>query len=162
MSIDLILPISFLFSFTAYGLIARWYALPALRTLSKESALIILALPHTFRYIGLTFLIPGVTAAPLNPSFSQPAAYGDLLAAVLAFVAIFSLRSKASWSGAATWLFNIVGTIDLITAVSIGTFVNQTTSMGATFYIPAVIVPFLLVSHALIFIVQTRTKVIAR
>tara|TARA_B110000037_G_scaffold132737_1_gene150650 strand:+ start:440 stop:922 length:483 start_codon:yes stop_codon:yes gene_type:complete len=158
MPLDLILPICFLFSFIAYGFIAKWYALPALRKITPESALVILILPHTFRYIGLSFLIPGVTASPLPTTFANPTAYGDLLSAVLAFIAIYALRTKRHWANPAIWVFNIVGTADLIVAVSIGTYLGAVKMMGSTFFIPAILVPFLLVSHALIFRLLTNPK----
>jgi hypothetical protein len=51
--------------------------------------------PHTFRFIGLSFLVPGVVSPTLSQAFAAPAAYGDLIAAVLAVAAILSLRSRA-------------------------------------------------------------------
>ena len=46
----------------------------------------------------------------------MPAAYGDLLAALLALLAIAALRM--AWAGAIplVWLFNVEGTLDLVNA----------------------------------------------
>jgi len=90
--LDLILPLSIVMSFVSYSLIAMWYVVPALAAMPREKALTALVLPHTFRHIGMAFLIPGVTAEVLDPRFANPAAYGDLLAAVLALLAIVGLR----------------------------------------------------------------------
>ncbi len=92
MPIDLILPLSMVLGFIACGLIAKWYVMPVLRALPRARALEPLLLFHCFRFIGLAFLIPGVTSQPLDPRFANPAAYGDLLAALLAFLGILALR----------------------------------------------------------------------
>jgi hypothetical protein len=104
-----------------------------------------------FRHLGMVFLVPGVVAQPLPVAFANPAAYGDLLAGVLALLAFVALR--ANWSGALplVWLFNIVGTVDLLYAVTVGTLNDAASQMGSTWYIPTFIVPLLLVTHFMIF-----------
>ena len=79
-----VLPGSMLFGILNVAMIAKWYVLPKLKTLPLEDALIPLLIPHLFRYVGMAFLIPGVTRVALDSRFANPAAYGDLLAAVLA------------------------------------------------------------------------------
>jgi len=64
MPIDLILPLSIVMGLIAYGLIARWYVMPVLLELPRAKALVPLLLLHCFRFIGLAFLIPGVTSQP--------------------------------------------------------------------------------------------------
>ena len=49
------------------------------------------------------------------------------------------------------WLFNVVGTVDLIYAVTRGTLEQAAPVMGAAWYIPTFLVPALLVSHFLVF-----------
>ena len=66
---------------------------------------------------GMAFLLPGVTATALDARFATPAAYGDLLAAVLAFVAILALRQQWAVAIPLVWLCNIVGTVDLLNAL---------------------------------------------
>ena len=145
------LPLSITMGLVAYGLIAKWYVLPALKSIELADALTLLILPHLFRYVGLAFLIPGVTDVPLDPRFSNPAAYGDLVAALLAFVAIGALRAKSRWAIHATWIFNIFGLLDLMTAVSLGIRFTEDGTLGATYFIPALIVPGLVVTHVMIF-----------
>ncbi len=53
-------------------------------------------------------------------------------------------------------LFNLVGTLDLVNAVSMGVMNDAASGMGATFWIPSVIVPALLVTHALMFLLLVR------
>ena len=52
--------LSVLMSFVAFGIVTRTYIWPRLRMARREEALIALTVPHTFRFIGLSFLIPGV------------------------------------------------------------------------------------------------------
>jgi hypothetical protein len=137
-----------MFSLLVLGLLAKWVLAPWLAKQSQGEALFWLTLPHAFRYIGMVFLVPGVVAQPLPDNFAIPAAYGDLAAAVLAVLALVLLRNK--WKGAIgmVWLFNIVGTVDLLNALR---HVDVAPKFGAAWYIPTMLVPVLLVTHFMIF-----------
>ena len=76
---DFLLPVSISMGLLTYSLIARWYVVPWMDGRSRVEALTPILLLHGLRYVGLAFLIPGVTAAPLNPEFAIPAASGDLI-----------------------------------------------------------------------------------
>ncbi len=149
MQIDLFLPLSLVLGLISYSLIASWYVMPALKSLPRAQALKPLLLFHTFRYIGLAFLVPGVAAETLDPSFANPAAYGDLLAAVLALIALVALHFKWVIAIPLVWIFNIEGFLDLINALFQG--LRSDAQLGAAYFIPAVIVPALLVTHFMIF-----------
>lgn len=155
---DLILPLSIVTSLLSYGLIARWYVTPALEAMPRAKALTPLLLPHSFRHIGMTFLIPGVTAEVLDPRFANPAAYGDLLAAVLALVAIAALRWRWTAAIPLVWIFNIEGSLDLLNALYRGFRYTPDGHLGATYFIPAVIVPALLVTHFIVFKLLLRPE----
>jgi hypothetical protein len=145
--------LSILINFVASGIVARLYLWPRLRGMRREEALLLLAVPHMFRFVGLSFLVPGVVSTSLSPDFARPAAYGDLAAALLAIIAVLALSTRVSWALPAVWIFNLWGTIDLLYAIyqgEIGVRVGPG-SLGAAFYIPTVLVPPLLVTHALIF-----------
>lgn len=140
--------LQFVLSLIAWSLIAKWYFLPSLGSASTKEALAAFVLPHTFRHIGMVFLVPGVVARPLAEGFAAPAAYGDLLAGLLAVLALVTLR--AGWKGAIglVWLFNVVGTVDLLNALR---HLSVAPDFGAAWYIPTFLVPLLLVTHFLIF-----------
>ena len=145
--------LSILINFVASGIVAKLYLWPRLRGMRREEALLLLAVPHMFRFVGLSFLVPGVVSTSLSPDFARPAAYGDLAAALLAIIAVLALSTRVSWALPAVWIFNLWGTIDLLYAIyqgEIGVRVGPG-SLGAAFYIPTVLVPPLLVTHALIF-----------
>jgi hypothetical protein len=146
----LIFGISVAFGFVAWSIVTARYIWPALQTRSRFEALQMLLVLHTFRFEGLSFLVPGVVSPDLPVTFARDAAYGDLTAAILALLALVSLRS--AWGMALVWIFNIWGTIDLLNAFyqanSGGLVPGQ---LGATFFIPTLFVPLLLITHGLVF-----------
>ncbi len=83
-----ILTANLLFSTLVFWIAARIYLFPKLGELSPRSILLPILLLHSLRHLGLMFLAPGAIYPGLSPRFAYPAALGDLLAAVLALVAI--------------------------------------------------------------------------
>jgi hypothetical protein len=153
MDMQAIFGLSILMSFVAFGLVTKLYIWPRLRNLERDDALLPLVLPHTFRFVGLSFLVPGVVSPSLPSAFANPAAYGDLVAAILAVAATIALARHAPLATAAVWLFNVWGAADLLLAFYQGLFgvrIDPST-LGAAFFIPTVIVPPLLITHGLIF-----------
>lgn len=140
-----------LLSLVGYALIAKWYVLPRLAALPLHDALPPLIFPHAFRHIGMVFLVPAVVAPTLPPAFALPAAYGDLFTALLALLALLALWSRWPLAAPATWLFNVVGTLDLVYAFIQGTRLNAAAHMGSAWYIPTFLVPALFVTHFMIF-----------
>ena len=151
--IDFLLPISIMMGLVIWALVARWYVLPWMSKRSLVDALTPLLLLNALRYVGLAFLITGVTAEPLDPRFASPAAWGDLAAALLAMLALLSLRRGWNSASALVWIFNIFGALDLVSAVLRGLRYTIDGHLGATYFIPAVYVPMLLVAHIVIAIV---------
>ena len=70
--------LSVAFSFVAWSIVARDFVWPALNGRSRADALRPLLILHSFRFVGLSFLIPGVVSPDLPVAFAAPAAYGDL------------------------------------------------------------------------------------
>jgi len=70
------------FSFIAWGLFAAHAVLPELRNRSRVDALRPLLILHSFRFLGLSFLIPGVVSPDLPAHFAFDAAYGDIICGV--------------------------------------------------------------------------------
>jgi hypothetical protein len=129
--------------------------------MDRYRALALSVSPHLFfRFIGLSFLVPGVVSPSLPSAFAVPAAYGDLVAGVLAIVAILALTRRASWAPALVWLFNVWGAADLLFAGFQGRRLQiDPGAFGAAFFIPTAVVPPLLVTHALIFLILVRPRV---
>ena len=147
------------FSFVVWGLVARQYFWPALRGRERVDAVRPILFLHAFRFMGLSFLIPGVVSRDLPASFARPVAYGDLATAVLAVLALAMLSSKGS--AFPIWVFNIVGTVDLLNAYYQGnriSLANAPGVLGAAYFIPTLVVPLLLVTHALVFRILLRPE----
>ena len=149
---QLIFGISVLLAFVVWGLIGARYLWPALRDRPRTEALRPVLFLHAFRFVGLAFLVPGVVSPDLPAGFAQPAAYGDLATSLLALLAIAILGSRAGII--IVWVFNIVGTVDLLFAFYQGDRLgvgNAPGLQGAAYFIPTVVVPLLLVTHFLVF-----------
>lgn len=142
--------ISVAFAFLAWGVFTALYIWPQLQGRSRVDALRPLLVLHSFRFIGLSLLIPGVVSPELPATFAQDAAFGDLAAVVLALLALATLRSRAGI--AIVWLFNIWGTLDLLNAFYQGNAGGLAAGqLGAAYFLPAAIVPLLLITHGLMF-----------
>jgi hypothetical protein len=142
--------ISVVFGFVAWAVVAALYIWPELRTRSRIDALRPLLVLHSFRFIGLSFLVPGVASSDLPAAFARDAAYGDIVAAMLALLALAALRTRTGV--ALVWLFNVWGSFDLLNAFyqanGAGLAAGQ---LGAAYFIPTAIVPLLLITHGLMF-----------
>jgi hypothetical protein len=89
--------------------------------------------------------VPGVVCGELAKSWSVPAAYGDLIAGILAIIATLALVETVAWAILALWIFNVWGAVDLLFAFYRGARVRlDPGSLGAGFYIVTAIVPPLL------------------
>jgi hypothetical protein len=154
MSVRAIFGLQVVLSLLVYSLIARWYVVPRLAALPLRDALTPLLLLHAFRYLGMVFLVPTVVGPALPAAFAVPAAYGDLLAALLALLAIAALRQAWPLAIPLVWLFNVEGTLDLVNAFYQG--LRNNVQLGAAYYIPTVAVPALLVTHAMLFAMLIR------
>ena len=152
--------ITIAFSFVVWGLFVSHYFWPRLRGRERADAVRPILFLHAFRFMGHTFLIPGVVAADLPASFAREVAYGDFATAILALLALGMLGSKLS--SASLWLFNLVGAVDLLNAYYMGNRVALVPGqLGATYVIPTLIVPLLLVTHVLVFRILLRPQTVA-
>jgi hypothetical protein len=150
---------SIAFSFIAWGTLVSQYIWPALRLLQRSDALRPLLIVHSFRFLGLAFLVPGVVSSDLPAAFARSAGYGDVIAATLALLSLLSLHRKAGF--VLVWIFNLWGLADLLNAFyqanNAGLSPGQ---LGAAYFIPTLIVPLLLITHGLAFriLLQHQSK----
>ena len=139
---------SIAFSLIAWGIVAARYIWPRLRLRSRAEAMQPLLILHSFRFLGLAFLVPGVVSPDLPSAFAHSAAYGDIIAAILALLSLLLLPSAAGV--AVTWIFSVWGSADLFNAFyqagHAGLMAGQ---LGAAYFIPTFIVPLLLITHGL-------------
>jgi len=142
--------VSIAFGFVAWGMVAKQYIWPKLRLLRRVEALRPVLMLHSFRFLGLAFLVPGVVSPELPTVFAHCAAYGDIVAASLALLSLASLPRGAGIGIA--WIFNLWGSVDILNAFyqanRAGLLAGQ---LGAAYFLPTLIVPLLLITHGLAF-----------
>ena len=146
-----ILTVNVLFNSFIFWVGARLYIIPRLARLEPRTILIPILLLHSMRHLGLMFLAPGATYPGLPSRFAYPAALGDFLAAILALVALAAVLRRARAAKLLVWIFNLEGSLDLVTAIVLATLHNAAPHMGPAYWIPAFWVPALLVTHYLTF-----------
>jgi hypothetical protein len=109
------------------------------------------------RFMGLALLVPGVVSPDLPRAFAASAAVGDIVAATLAMLSLLFLRSGTGVL--LVWIFNVWGSVDLVNAFyqayATGLSAGQ---LGATYFIPTLIVPLLLITHGLMFRVLLQPR----
>jgi hypothetical protein len=141
---------SIAFSLIAWGIVTARYIWPELRHKSRAEALRPVLILHSFRFLGLGMLVPGVVSPDLPSAFAQPAAYGDLIATILALLSLLVLPRGPGFVIA--WIFNIWGSVDLLNAFYQGNGAGLLAGqLGAAYWIPTLFVPLLLITHALAF-----------
>ena len=153
MSPETIFNMHLILGYVAWLLCFRTYLLPRLKSMDLVAAQRAIATLHSFRFFGLVFMLPGVVGPNLPVSFAAFAAYWDLATGVLAIFALLAVRIRPLF-----WLFvvafNLVGVIDLILdyyhAVQVG-LPALAGQLGATYAIPIIYVPVLMITHVVAF-----------
>jgi hypothetical protein len=151
-----ILTVNLLFSTLVFGIAARLYLMPRIAELEPRSVVLPILLLHALRHLGLMFLAPGAVFPGIPSQFTYPAAFGDLLTAVLALIAIAAVVRQSQLARPLVALFNVVGTLDLIDAIALATIYDAAPYMGPAYWIPAFWVPALLVTHYVVFVLLGR------
>ncbi len=157
----LVFAVQFTLSLLSFGLLARWVIYPRLRERSWRDALTPLLLFETLRTIGLIVLIPGLVDAALPAGFALPAAVGDMLAVVLAFVALVAVRSGWRVAPALVWLFTVEGLADFITATAQGLRFDIVTQhqLGIAWLLPTYGIPAFTVAQVMVMaLILTRGR----
>jgi hypothetical protein len=104
---------------------------------------------HSFRFLGLVFIVPGVVGPNLPSGFAFFAAYGDFATGLLAMLALLMVKIRPLFLLFVV-AFNLVGTVDIIIDYYHGNQVGLPTlagELGATYAIPIVYVPVLMITH---------------
>jgi hypothetical protein len=161
MPFSILFGISVAFGLAAWGAVARHYIWPALGESPSPGNLKPILLLHGFRFLGLAFLVPGVVSPQLPAAFAQPVAYGDLITAMLALLALANLGT--STGTVLAWVFNAFGMADLFFAFYLGSRISLPDTpglLGAAFFILTAYVPLLLITHGLVFRILLPTKVV--
>jgi hypothetical protein len=160
MPIQLVWGVTVAFGLLAWSVFAALYIWPTMAKRERADAVRPILVLHGFRYIGMVALVPGVVSPELvNTVFARGLAYGDLATSTLALIALAALRTR--FAEPLLWLFNIVGTLDLLNAFYQGnniSLANDPGVLGAAIFLPILGVPLLFVTHVLVFRVLMRKQ----
>jgi hypothetical protein len=134
------------------------YVWPWLKSMDRLEAQRAIATLHSFRFFGLVFILPGVVGANLPASFAAFAAYGDFATGLLAILALLTFRIRPLfWTFVVA--FNLVGAGDIIldyyhaTQAGLPALAGE---LGATYAIPIIYVPLLMITHVAAFYLLAR------
>lgn len=143
--------VAWLLCFTAY----IWPWLKAMKPMDAQRAIATL---HSFRFIGLVFILPGVVSPDMPSSFATFAAYGDLATGILAILALLTITMRPLF-----WVFvvafNAVGVIDLLLDYYHAVRINLPAHaglLGSAYWIPVIYVPLLMITHVSAIYLLTR------
>jgi hypothetical protein len=153
---DRVLTLNLVANTAIFYVAARLYLLPLIPRVRPRVILVPILLLHSTRHLGLIFLTRGGTFPGMPQQFAYPAAFGDLVTAILALAAIPLVLRSSAFAKPAVWVFNIFGTLDLLDAITLATIYNAPATMGPAYWIPAFWVPLLLVTHYVTFVVLRR------
>jgi hypothetical protein len=160
MSPEIIFSLHLILGYVAWLLCFGVYVMPRLKSMDLIAAQRAIATLHSFRFFGLVFILPGVVGPNLPASFARFAAYWDLATGMLAILALLTVRIRPLF-----WLFvaafNLVGVVDLILdyyhAIQVG-LPALAGQLGATYAIPIIYVPVLMITHVVAFYLLLRPQ----
>jgi hypothetical protein len=153
MSPETLFQIHLVLGYVAWLLCFSVYLWPWLKAANRFDAQRAIATLHSFRFFGLVFILPGVVGPNLPAGFATFAAYGDFATGVLAILALLTARIRALfWSFVVA--FNVVGATDIIVdyyhAIQLD-LPAMPGQLGATYAIPIIYVPLLMITHVVAF-----------
>src|SRR6266567_5731954 len=160
MSPTIIFNIHLVLGYVAWLLCFSAYLWPRLKAMDRIDAQRAIATLHCFRFFGLVFILPGIVSPDLPAGFAIFAALGDFATGVLAMLALLTVRIRPLF-----WLlvvaFNLVGTVDLVVdyyhAIQVG-LPQVPGELGATYAIPIIYVPLLMITHVAAFTLLARIR----
>jgi hypothetical protein len=160
MSPQIIFQMHLVLGYVAWLLCFGVYLWPRLKSMDSFEAQRAIATLHSFRFFGLVFILPGVVGPNLPAGFAAFAAYVDFATGMLAILALLTVRIRPLF-----WLFvvafNLVGAADIIIDYYHGSQVGLPAlagQLGATYAIPIIYVPVLMITHFAAFYLLVRPQ----
>src|SRR6516225_7070995 len=160
MSPEIIFQIHLVLGYVPWLLYLAAYGWPRLKAMEPFAAQRAIATLHSFRFFGLVFILPGVVGPNLPAGFATFAAYGDLATGILAMLALVTVKIRPLfWPFVVA--FNLVGAADIILDYYHGIQVGLPLlagQLGATYAIPIIYVPLLMITHFAAFYLLVRPE----
>jgi hypothetical protein len=139
------------------------FAWPRLKAMDPVEAHRVIATLHSFRFFGLVFIVPGVVGTNLPAGFATFAAYGDFATGLLAILALLAIRMRPLFWPLVV-AFNVVGAADILIDYYHGYqlgLADLAGELGATYAIPIIYVPLLMITHVVAIYLLTRPQSLA-
>jgi hypothetical protein len=158
MSPETIFNLHLILGYVAWLLCFGAYVMPRLKSMDLVAAQRAIATLHSFRFFGLVFIVPGVVGPNLPSGFATFAAYGDFATGVLAILALLTVRIRPLYWPLVV-AFNLVGAVDIMIDYYHGKQVGLPAlagELGATYAIPIIYVPVLMITHIVAFYLLAR------
>ena len=159
MSPETLFRIHLVLGYVAWLLCFSAYIWPKLKLMERVGAHRAIATLHSFRFFGLVFILPGVVGN-VPAGFATFAAYGDFATGLLAMLALLAIRMRPLF-----WLlvvaFNLVGAADIIVDYYHATQLDlpaHAGELGASYAIPIIYVPLLMITHVAAFYLLARSQ----
>ena len=160
MSAEVLFQTHLVLGYVAWLLCFGVYVWPRLAAMNHFDVQRAIATLHGFRFFGLVFILPGVVGPDLPGSFATFAAYGDFATGILAILALLTVRIRALfWPLVAA--FNLAGAADIIIDYYHGSMTGLPAlagELGATYAIPIIYVPVLMITHVAAFYLLLRPR----
>lgn len=140
-------------------LITAWYVWPRLVTRDLNSALVPLLFVNVFRFTGMGLLVKGMVDPTLPYDGLARSAYGDLISAALALLAILALRGNWRVAIPLAWVANTVGFLDLLS--TLGNLITTdlpSYQLGSFWWIFVLYAPLVAISEFGIWIILFKSK----
>ncbi|GGF24491.1 hypothetical protein GCM10011611_33190 [Aliidongia dinghuensis] len=160
MSPALIFQIHLVLGYVPWLLCFGAYIWPRLKAMDRVEAQRAIATLHSFRFFGLVFIIPGVVGPNLPTDFAAFAAYADFATGLLAMLALLTVRTRSLFWPLVV-AFNLAGAVDIIVDYYHGSQAGLPAlagELGATYAIPIVYVPLLMITHVAAFYLLVRRE----
>jgi hypothetical protein len=129
-------------SFIIFAMMAVWYVAPWLATHRRAEALAPLLWVHAFRYIALQIFSAQNFGFAVSNGARDQIAFGDVIGAILALIAIVALRYRAGIAAFLVWVFVAESALDLTNSTIAGvreelfSTASSVTWLILTFYVP--------------------------
>jgi hypothetical protein len=160
MSAEILFQIHLVLGYVVCLLCFGAYVWPWLKSMDRVAAQRAIATLHSFRFFGLVFILPGVVGPNLPAGFAAFAAYGDFATGMLAILALLTIRIRPLF-WAFVVAFNLVGATDILLdyyhAIQVG-LPALAGELGATYAIPIIYVPLLMITHIVAFYLLLRPR----
>jgi hypothetical protein len=112
MNPQLLFGVQFTLSLIIFVMVSRWYISPALGRMPIRAALVPLFLIHALRYLPSSAFAPGQVDPKIPMDTMASIAFGDLISALLAIIAVVFLNYEWQGAIAVAWVVNALTSLD--------------------------------------------------